>query len=1131
MPETPSSIGPFEIIRPVAQGGMAEVYEVRDPVDGRRLALKRLVELKTSVKRFNREFEALTRLNHPNIVRVYDYGVHDGYPWITMELLDGEPLQAWVKRFGSPGDPARTAEVVRVARLLADALQYVHDRGLVHRDLKSANIQVLKDGRVKLIDFGTAHLDDPLERITKDGDFVGTFSYAAPEQLLGHDLDGRADLYALGVLLYRLTTGRRPFKAADPHQVARMHLSVDPKPPRELVAALPEGLEALILHLLAKAPADRPARADDVARRLEDLDGRARHEVVHAKAIYADRSIGRSREHRQLWQVLEASEPGRVVLVVGSDKEDRGHFIRQLGQDAVKRRWRAVLCHAVEDPMASLVAALSALAEDASGELASLASATGGVARATLHASMATLVRDVARALAEDGVPAALVVEELPRFGSEAREHLPALLEAAREEGAPFVVVASAAGFADTDAYASLQRAADRVDVVALHALDLRETALAVGDLLHRRPPPPAAVRRLHEATGGRPTLLAQVVEDLLARGDLTLEGNDDHRVDWGAAVREDHLPEVVVEALAERIQGLPAVHRSILEVLAVAGGQASPSELAAGLGWDVPSLVLTLAGLRDAGWVRWGGTPYDLVRPTEPLVLRTLDDAVEPRRRVVIEGNLAQALRDVRRPAQVRILLSIGLYERALDGGLRVVEGLVSEGRLEEASDLLERLRAATDQPGSPRALRSSHHLWVAHVLQRIQPMDPRIGRSLQRAGSLAEGPEEEAQVHLARAEMQGAIGHYANHRRELLEAWGRLETRTPSPLMAQVALSLAESFEHGAQLSLAQSWYERAQDVGRALGHESLVAQADVGATGVALARGDLEGAEARFEALFDLHDALARRGVRDRTAGWLARAGWAESLRRQGRFSEAIGPARVALQEARAGQSTEAYARLVLVLAELELDLARLGQAQELIDELVASLGAGERLHLRLEARLVQARIRLASGLSVEADFTLQEVTEQAEKAGLASIAERARTCWAEARQAIGMTQDAELLYQQALLGLMPTGDQCALADAVVSRARSMGALDRPEKGFRLLLPLLRSGAFRTVEIERILAELRYAVAHDERGEVTERVRQAQAMVTRLAMKQDDLVQGAFRVHPWTRFVQRVAASRTA
>ena len=138
----PEQIGPYRVLRPIGQGGMSEVFVVEDPSTKEHLALKLLVETGDAVPRFNREYEALIRLNHPGIVRVYNYGLHDGRPWFSMELLEGQSLQAWMKKCGRPGQSARTAEVYRVGYYLSAALAYIHRRKLIHRDLKSGNLLV-----------------------------------------------------------------------------------------------------------------------------------------------------------------------------------------------------------------------------------------------------------------------------------------------------------------------------------------------------------------------------------------------------------------------------------------------------------------------------------------------------------------------------------------------------------------------------------------------------------------------------------------------------------------------------------------------------------------------------------------------------------------------------------------------------------------------------------------------------------------------------------------------------------------------------------------------------------------------------------------------------------------------------
>ena len=267
MPATLLS-GRYQLGDEIGRGGMGVVYRGSDALLGRSVAIKCLhaPALDARVRRrFLREARAAARLDHPHIVALHEIGEDDGVAFLIMEMLEGPTLRQQ--------PPERLADGLAVCRQLALALAHAHARGIVHRDIKPENVVVVSRDpvRVKLLDFGLAAVQGA-SRQTRDGAVLGTFTYLAPEQALGAEPDGRADLYALGVVLYELVTGRPPFTGASAQAVLAQHLRAAPEPPRRRRPELPEALDALVLQLLAKDPAARPPSGDAVAQAIEAVE-------------------------------------------------------------------------------------------------------------------------------------------------------------------------------------------------------------------------------------------------------------------------------------------------------------------------------------------------------------------------------------------------------------------------------------------------------------------------------------------------------------------------------------------------------------------------------------------------------------------------------------------------------------------------------------------------------------------------------------------------------------------------------------------------------------------------------------------------------------------------------------------
>ena len=267
----PEFIGSYRVLRSIVKGGMSDIVEVEDASSGEHFALKWLNRGGRARKRFDREYKTMTLLDHPSVIKAHQYGIQDQRPWITMEMVNGREAQRYAKKLGSAGDTSRTENLLTVGRQMALGLEHVHQKGVIHRDLKSSNILVLPDKQVKLIDFGTAKIENAMTEITRPGEFVGTYAYASPEQLRGEDLTLHSDLYSLGVLFYRMFTGKFPFYGSGVYAIAKQHVETPPIPPTKLISELPSDLNNLIIQMLKKNPSQRPDSAGAIAKDLLEI--------------------------------------------------------------------------------------------------------------------------------------------------------------------------------------------------------------------------------------------------------------------------------------------------------------------------------------------------------------------------------------------------------------------------------------------------------------------------------------------------------------------------------------------------------------------------------------------------------------------------------------------------------------------------------------------------------------------------------------------------------------------------------------------------------------------------------------------------------------------------------------------
>ncbi len=286
MENTAEKIGRYTILETIGRGAMGVVYKARDPLIGRTLAIKTVTlsgllseeQLAEFKARFFREAQAAGVLHHPNIVTIHDVGVENDVPFMAMEFVEGTSLSKRLKEEGRL--PAE--EAVHIVRQVAEGLAYAHEHGIIHRDIKPDNILIESGtGRAVIADFGVAHVTT--SELTRTGEILGTPFFMSPEQVLGETLDGRSDLFSLGVVFYLMLAGRRPFKGETISSVC-YHIVHGEAEPMPLDASIPPALASVIERLLCKEPSGRYADGHSLVRALDDAFSQTRAAAALSEA-------------------------------------------------------------------------------------------------------------------------------------------------------------------------------------------------------------------------------------------------------------------------------------------------------------------------------------------------------------------------------------------------------------------------------------------------------------------------------------------------------------------------------------------------------------------------------------------------------------------------------------------------------------------------------------------------------------------------------------------------------------------------------------------------------------------------------------------------------------------------------
>lgn len=1043
-------VGAFVFEQEIGSGGTARVLLARD-AQGRRVALKVLrgTASPATLERFRREFHVLSRLRHPNIVEVFGAGELDGHPYIALEYVDGPDLHQLLHEIRDLDPAARWARVERVVVELCRALSALHRRGLVHRDLKPTNVLITREGVAKLTDFGI------VKDLGGEADghasttLVGTWAYASPEHLAGLPVDHRADLYSLGVLLFVLLTGRRPFQASDLAGYLEVHREHVVPRPSAIAPGVPPVLDEVCARLLAKAPRDRFQSAQEVLYRLEASD--AGDVGAEGDASWEPPLVGRPEVVAAIGDAVSALTRGQgaVVRVIGPDGSGRSRLL----QVAVAQAWALgvpVHDHALRDE-AGLWSLCVQLVGDLAKELSpadharlepTLRAAVGdGRPRPESRYALPEALVGALETLTADR-PRVLVFDDFHHAGATKGEVLRQV--ARRTVGAGLPVLLLVAGRPDSEVTdPGWRHGLHPVDLV-LDPLREADVEALLGLLVGAVPGRDRLAARLHAESEGNPAFVTELLRSLAAQGLLVRKGSG-----WRLTVHAGELAHGAIEIpstlralLRGRVARLAADERALLDALAVSGDAVSVGVLADVLDLDEEELLRRIDRLLRSGLVREERAVDDLrlglIHGKLGEVLR-LDLA--PARARALHRAFAVALGATRR-RDVGTLVAIGDHARLAGDAGRAYEHLVAAASTladaqagPDASALLERaasVEAAARQElpaGTWNVVRRDHLVAVGACAKVRGAWSDAVAayEALRTHAVAIDDPRAALDAALGLASCARATGNAAVARAEAGTALAGARRLQARPLVAEALLVLTGAAWSAGDLVAADASLQEGLLVAQTPDLASRRAQLLVWRARVQAALGQLAVAT---KAAHEAEVLLRELRLEPLRAATLARL--AELLTWQGDGEAALARARDAVALARRIDARPVLAGALRILGKASLDVGRVWDAHDALHESAEV------------ARSIEPPAELLGALTLQ----LRLAVEQGDRAGALRYAAAAARPGLPDGDRFGPWRDA--LAARALAGSRP---EAALALVEAAEA-TLASLHVPRR-FQVLL----------------------------------------------------------------------------
>ena len=702
----------YRLDEELGKGGTGTVFRAHDPELNRDVSVKVLTNLGLGTDgraRLQQEAQSIARLNHPNIVAVYDVGELDEVPFIVMEYVEGSDLHRRA--------PDVLAEIVNIARQVSLALQHAHEAGVIHRDLKPENVLVQPDGVAKLVDFGIAR--SVTSRMTSEGQIVGTVYYLAPELALGQDYDGRADLYALGVMLYELSVGSLPFEQGDPLTIVSQHINAPPIPPRARNPEISPRLEALILQLMAKDPNERAASAAAVVEVLDDPDlldlaAVTDQEMAVLGRIARGRFVGRKKELKQartIWMQAMVGA-GQTLLISGEPGIGKSSITRELATQAEISGGKALIGESYAEggaPYSPFSQILRRMLPEASQN--------GSEMSEFVIADLISLTPELR--------PNYPDLPEIPALDPESEqrrlfESMATLLSSLSEQS-PILIVLEDVHWADSGSLAMLRYLARRMKdhpimlVATYREVELDDT-LPLQEMLVELNRERVASRLklnrfgkdetrellstifqedvsleftegIYNETEGNPFFIEEVCKSLVEEGTLYFEDGEWHRPDDMADL---DIPQSVRVAIQSRLSKLPDENLDSLRTAAILGREFDFETLAAASDLDEDTLIDILEKAEHTQLIdEISGDRGGTFRFAHALIGSTLEEGLSGLRRRRMHHQVAEVIEELR-PDDYESLANhyyeSGDVDKALEYLLKAGDRALSQSAYNEA-------------------------------------------------------------------------------------------------------------------------------------------------------------------------------------------------------------------------------------------------------------------------------------------------------------------------------------------------------------------------------------------------------------------------------------------------------------